>query len=118
MATRTPTITYAPNGHRNAVQVTWSGLLNGDDGAPFEGADFADRTVDIGGTFGAAGSVTFEGANASSYVALTDLQGNAITKTAAGIEKVTETPRFTRPRVTAGDGTTSLTVTLFARRNR
>lgn len=118
MATRTPTINYALNGQRNAALVTWSGLLNGDDGAPFENADFVDRTAEVFGTFGVGGSVTLEGTNVASYVALTDPQGNAITKTAVGIEIVEEAPRFTRPRVTAGDGTTNLTVTLWCRRSR
>lgn len=117
MATKTLTATQ-PGGHRNAVLITWATLANGDDGTPYEGADFADRTVQITGTFGAGGSITFEGSNdGTNYVALTDPQGNAVTKTAAAIETLEETPRYVRPRVTAGDGTTALVVTLFARRS-
>lgn len=113
MAERTATITY----ERGAALVTWTGLLNGDTGAPVFLPDYPDRTVQVTGTFGVGGSVTLQGSNAGvTYAALTDPQGNAITKTAAAIETVTETPKYTQPNVTAGDGTTSLTVTMFCRR--
>lgn len=119
MATRNLVAQYTPNGHRNAVLVTWSGLLNGDQGSPFEGADWADRTAQISGTFGAGGSVTLEGSgDGTNYTALTDPQGNAVAKTAGALEVIEEGPRYVRPRVTAGDGTTNLTVTIWARRAR
>lgn len=120
MATRVPVITYGPNGQKNAVLVVWSGLLNGDDGTPFEHADFGDRTVQFQGTAGAGLSINFEGSNdQTNFVVLTDPQGNAITKTAIStMEIVAENPRGVRPRVTAGDGTTNMTCTLWARRNR
>lgn len=119
MAVRNPTVQGAPNGQLNGVLITWTGLLNGDTGAPYEGADFADRTMQIAGTFGVGGSMTLEGSNDNAnFVALTDPQGNAITKTAAGLEVIEENPRYIRPNVTAGDGTTSLTVTVWARRGR
>lgn len=120
MATRTPAITYGPNGQKNAVLVVWSGMLNGDDGAPFEHADFGDKSIQFQGTAGAGLSVNLEGSNdGTNYAVLTDPQGNAITKTAVGtLEVVSENTRYTRPRVTAGDGTTNLTISLWARRNR
>lgn len=119
MATRNPTVTYAPNGQANMVAINWSGLLNGDAGAPFEGIDWADRTAQISGAFGTGGSITLEGSNdGTNYLALTDPQGNAITKTAAALETIEEGPRYTRPRVTAGDGTTNLTAVIYARRSR
>lgn len=99
--------------------VTWSGLLGAstDTGSPVSFPNSADVTVQVSGTFGATGSVTFEGSvNGTNYLALTDPQGNAITKTAAGIELVTEAPRYYRPNVTAGDGSTDLTVTAIFRR--
>jgi hypothetical protein len=119
MATRTAVITNQPNSNRNAVLVSWSGLLNGDDGSPFEAADFADRTVQITGTLGVGGTITIEGSNdGTNWVALTDPQGNAVTKTALGIETIEEAPRYTRPHVTGGDVNTSLVVTLWCRRPR
>lgn len=96
---------------------TWTGLANGDTGDPVSIVDYADLTATLEGTFSTGGSVTLEGSNdGTNYYALTDPQGNAITKTAAGIESVTETPRYIRPSVTAGDGSTSIEVRLLARR--
>lgn len=121
MATKPVTVTYAPNGAANGALVQWLLLTQTglDDGAPFEGVDFADRTVQFDGTFGVGGSITLEGSNdGTNWFTLTDPQGNAITKTAAGLEVIEEGPRYIRPRVTAGDGTTSLNCRLWARRNR
>lgn len=119
MAVRTPTVTYAPNGQVNIAVVVWTGLLNGDSGSPVELPEFPDKTFQITGTFGAGGSINAEGSNdGTNYSILTDPQGNQITKTAAAMEVAEESPRYTRPNVTAGDGTTSLTVTMVARRPR
>jgi hypothetical protein len=52
------------------------------------------------------------------YFTLTDAQTTAISKTANAIEQIAEVCRFMRPLVTAGDGTTTLTATLYARRGR
>jgi hypothetical protein len=76
MPTRNAVITQFPH----ARLVTWSGLLNTDDGDPFEGAEFADRTAQVFGTFGAAGSVQLEGSNnGTNWNILADPQGNAST---------------------------------------
>ncbi len=93
--------------------ITWTPLLNGDVGDAFELSGAPDKTVTITGTFGSGGSVTLQGSNdGTNWFALTDPQANAITKTAAAMEAVLENPRYIRPNVTAGDGTTSLTVIL------
>lgn len=103
----------------HATLVTWSGLLNGDTGARVNLTDYPDRTVQFAGTFGAGGTVNFEGTNDGvNWLPLTDPQGNALSKTTASLEFVTETPRYVRPSVTGGDGTTDLTVVLFARTPR
>lgn len=76
------------------------------------------RSVQFTGTFGTGGTILLEGSNdGTNYVTLTDPQGNAISKTAAGIEAIEETTVYIRPRVSAGDGTTSLVATLFLGRN-
>jgi hypothetical protein len=118
MAVVTPTITKL-GGDDSVVKVVWANMANGDTGAPFAFVQWADRTVHIAGTFGTGGTAQFKGSNnaGTSYIALTDPQGNAISKTAEGIEAVTEIVELARPEITAGDGTTSLTVTLVARRD-
>lgn len=116
MATRQPVRADISVSGR-AQLITWSGLLNGDDGGPVDWVDFADRCVQVTGTFGAAGSVTLQGSNDGTvWSTLADPQGNALTVTAAKIEQVLELPRYVRPIVTAGDGTTNLVVTLVMRR--
>ncbi len=119
MAVQTFSAQYAPNIQANGILITWNPLANGDSGAPYEGVDFADRCLTIAGTFGAGGSVNIEGSNdGTNYFVLTDPQGNNFTKTAAALETIEENPRFLRPRVTAGDGSTAIVVVLWARRNR
>lgn len=116
MATRTLTATPV---YPNVRLVVWTGLLNGDQGSPWEVGDFADYTIQIVGIFGAGGTIVFEGSNdGTTYFTLNDVQAAAISKTTAALEQVAEAPRYVRPSVTAGDGSTSLTCTLYARRGR
>ena len=97
--------------------ITWTPLANGDDGQRIEMPGSADRSVQIEGTFGAGGNLRIEGSNdGTNYRPLVDPQGNALDITSAKIEQVLEIVRYIRPRVTAGDGTTSLTVTMIVRR--
>jgi len=116
MAVRSSTRTEIRSGLPTAM-IGWTGLLNGDTGEAIELVDYADRTATITGTFGTGGSITMQGSNDNSnWFSLTDPQGNAITKTAAGMEIIVEAPLYIRPSVTAGDGTTSLTVQILCRR--
>lgn len=116
MATRNATVTPL---YSNVRLVTWTGLLNGDDGSPFEAYDFGDQSIQFGGTFGTGGTIVWEGSNDGvTYFTLTDVQTTAISKTAAALEQVTEATRYVRPRVTGGDGSTSLVATLYCRRGR
>jgi hypothetical protein len=118
MATVAPTLTRLQTFGDNATVVAWTPLTTTNaDGGPFAMPGWADRSVQIGGTFGVGGTVVIEGSiDGTNYITLTDPQGNGISKTAAAIEAISELVRFLRPRVTAGDGTTSITVTMIARR--
>jgi hypothetical protein len=101
----------------NSHFVSWTPLLNGDSGAPYGMSGFADRSAQIVGTFGTGGTVLIEGSNdGTNYVTLNDPQGVALSLTAAGLKEIAQIVKFIRPRVSAGDGTTSITVTLLARR--
>lgn len=102
---------------QQVVLYTWAAIPNGNTGAPIKLENFNDLTATIEGTFGTGGSCTLQGSNdGTNYYSLTDPQGNAITKTAAGLESVTELPVYVRPSVTAGDGTTAIDVRIVARR--
>ena len=96
---------------------SWT-LANGETGEAVDFPAFADRSVQVTGTFGSGGNAKIEGSNdGTNYAVLTDPQGNALDITAAKIEAVTEVTRSIRPRISAGDGSTALTITLLVRRN-
>jgi hypothetical protein len=101
--------------------ITWANLghdgATGDDGDPVDFADFADRTVAVTGTFGSGGTVVIEGSlDGEAYFPLTDPQGNNISITSEKLELISEMTYYVRPRVTAGDGDTDLTVKLLVRK--
>lgn len=104
--------------HRDSAHVaTWASLANGDSGEPLEMPGSSDRSAQVTGTFGAGGNCRIEGSNdGTNYAVLTDSSGDALDITAARIAIVMELTRFIRPRITAGDGTTSLTVSLMVKR--
>jgi hypothetical protein len=87
-----------------------------------------DISVHIFGTFGTGGTVLIQGSNevaASPTSAMTlnsaDVDGTApypLSVTAAKLRQVLDAPVKIRPFVSAGDGTTSLTVILKAVRSR
>lgn len=96
---------------------TSAAMANGDTTTPLQITDFADKTVQFDGTFGAGGSVSLEGSNdGTNWFVIKDPSSTAITKTAAGISAVLEHPLQVRGHATAGDGTTAIVMRLMARR--
>jgi hypothetical protein len=116
MATITPT----PVNKGAVIKMTWANMANGDVGSAFPFTEWADRSVQVTGVFGATGNLRWEGSNdgGANYATLTDPQGNALDFTSTKIETITEICELVRPRVTSGDGTTALTVSLIARNAR
>lgn len=118
------------NTKREAITYSCSGLTftSTDTMQPIEVPNYSDKCVQVYGTFGVGGSISFYGSNdvadlalqpdnaASGWCPLVDPQGNAITKTAKGIEQILENPRYITAKVTAGDGTTNLKVFITCRR--
>ncbi len=98
-----------------AKRATWVVMANGDSGDPVSFASLKDKTVQVTGTFGAGGTVLWEGSNdGTNYKTLNDVGGTALSWTAASLKGVLENPLWVRPRVSAGDGTTALVATLTA----
>ncbi len=93
------------------VVATWASLANGDTGNDFSAPDLPDKTVTVSGTFGSGGSVSMQDAGGAN---LTDQNGDAVTFTAAGSKLIAENPEGMHPNVTAGDGTTDLTIKVVA----
>lgn len=116
MATIIPTI---ENRIKGEYIFTWANMANGDVGAPADsGWLSAQRSVTVQGTFGVGGTVIIEEGNtsltpaAADWQVAADPQGGSLTFTVARIEEILEGAAWMRPNVTAGDGTTSLTVRL------
>lgn len=100
----------------SVVSVRYAGLAETDTTPePIEMAEYADRSVQVDGTF-STGTVTIEGSNDKLvWLPLTDPQGNPLSFTAAKIEQLQELTLWVRPRVTAGTGV-SVNVTFLLRR--
>lgn len=120
MSTVSPVVTSLDD---NTVEFFYEQLTTtADRGAPIPESfmDYADRNVQVFGTFGAAGNLRVEGSNddGTTYAVLSDPQGNALNIGAAKVEAITENTLLTRPFVSAGDGTTDLDVSIVCRRSR
>lgn len=88
----------------------------GDDGEPIRYSGAVERTIQIFGSFGGA-SVAIEGTlelTPTTWLPITDVQGNAINANSNKLETITELVRHLRPKVTGGSGTT-VTVLLMMR---
>lgn len=81
---------------------TWAALATSDTGTPVNSSAFADRSVQVNGTFGGS-TVTIEGSNDGvNYTTLTDTAGAALSFTVAGIRQILQITRYIRPLVTGG----------------
>lgn len=92
---------------------TWTGLLTAETGVFADmPVDAATRSVQVSGTFGAAGNVIIEGSNdGTNFFTLNNALGTALgTITTAALNSIDQNCLFIRPRVTGGDGTTLLNV--------
>lgn len=99
---------------------TWTGLANGQAGAPCGYAGSGQRSAQVLGTFGAGGTIVWEGSldGGTTWATLNDLGGTALSHTSAALKGVREDAPLIRPNVTAGDGTTSITAALAIRKNQ
>ena len=99
----------------------WTSLLNGDDGELISIPGAADMSVQVFGTFGTGGTIIVEGTlelldpAPTNFFSLRDGGDNLISFTSADGEMVGPIAAAIRPNVTAGDGTTDLTMILLAR---
>lgn len=107
-------MTKQPSGNTRTLIATWDALANGDDGSPIQFSQYADKSVQVSGIFGSGGNLRLEGSNDGvTWLPLSDPSGNDINISTAKIKMITEATLFVRPRVTAGDGTTNLSVVLL-----
>lgn len=98
----------------------WEGLGNGDTGTPLHLGGWADRSVQVVGTFGSGGKCVMEGSlmlASPTFATLEDAGNVALEVTAAKIDHIQPLTVWIRPNITAGDGTTDLDVYIMVRRN-
>lgn len=109
MAIRTGSTVLGADG---TLDVSWSGLLNGDSGTPVGlPRDYWKTTIQVVGTFGAGGTVLVEGNNDGvTWSTLKDVNNVAISITDNSIFRLEGIPKQVRARVSAGDGTSNLAV--------
>ena len=102
-----------------AHRFTWTGLLNGDSGAPISIPGAADMTVQaIQVVAGVGDTIILEGSleeTPATYFQMRDGGDNLISFTGSDGGAVSPVVTHVRPRVTAGDSTTDFTVILLAR---
>ena len=98
------------------VDVSWSGLLNGDDGDGVAIGRFSDKTVQVTGTPGVGLNVHIEASHdgGTTWGRCHDPQGVLILIIDATPTVVQESPLLIRPLVAAGDGTTNVVVRIGA----
>lgn len=110
-----PTVTGTDSIYQMSHRLrTWTPLTTANpDGNPINYASngMGGVTFQVTGTWGAGGALVIEGSNdGTNFFTLSDQANAALTLSANGLKTVRDTPMFIRPRVTGGDGTTSLTV--------
>lgn len=109
-----------PNGDDSCIRLIFTPMtFSGTDvTSPIPFTQWADRSVQVFGTFGAGGSLRIEGSNdgGTTWATLNDPSSTALDFTTARIEEILEICELVRARVTAGDGTTSLSVAFLLRR--
>ena len=106
-----------------AIWVEWTGLLLNDTGEPYVAPAFGDKSVQaIGLAAGVGSEVTIEGSNnkfgqaSPQWDTLEDQNGTNLVFLNATTEKlkaVVQNVIQIRPNVTAGDGSTSVTVRML-----
>jgi hypothetical protein len=120
MAVRAPSINNDVSKDGALRHITWTGLLNGDSGDWVSVAEWSGKTFHVFGTFGAGGTILIEGSNdinaPSNAAGVSNWQGTALSATAASLLTARDMPLWVRPRVSAGDGTTTLSCLLLAHR--
>jgi hypothetical protein len=95
--------------------IKWTGLQNGDIGAPYKLPHFADRSVQAIGTPGVGGKLQFKGTNgikdatgalldSPQFDVLGDTRGALLEFTVSGtLRQIVEVCHAVRPEVVAGD---------------
>lgn len=116
-----PEIYQAPTDDNvKLIRVVWPNMGDGDIGEPVQLGRYADRSVQVSGTYGTGGKVQFQGSldadpNTAQWdPAVYDTNGLPMEVSDYKIRQVVPLCLWHRP-VVSGDATTNLTVTMFCK---
>jgi hypothetical protein len=107
---------------RQILFIVWKNLANGDTGNPLVIPGFTSQTIQFTGTFGSGGLIVMEGTLDSvsaspTYTPVERSGGGDLNASNEEFDSVRSNVYKLRPRVTSGDGTTSITVRLFMQKS-
>lgn len=116
--TITPVVNRAVGGANSVMTATWTGIGDSDNGsnAAIGMADWADRSLQVAGTFAGA-TVTVQGSNdGANWATLRDTNQNPLTLTSADIRQINELTLYLRLTSGSGGGTANINAVLFGHR--
>lgn len=123
MATITPTTTQFVGNNQlgdtgiDGWQVQWAGVGDTSTCAPVQYPGYADKTIQVEGTFG-GGHVAINGSNdLVNFEPLNDPTGTAISITAKGIKQILEHTIQYQPALSGSTGA-NITITMFFRKTQ
>lgn len=116
----TVSVTHTPSFDGRIARAQWEGFIAADDvGEAVQMGTYADRSVQVLGSFGTSGAITIQGSNdgGTTWATLSDPAGGSLVFTAAGIKAISELVDRIRPIQSAGSGA-DIDVHLFLGGNR
>lgn len=104
------------SGSHKCSVITWTPLTSANAvGEAYQEPGYADRSIQVVGTFDSA-TVVLQGSNdGTNWATLTDGLGNAVSFTATGLKQVYEITRYVRPSTSGGGGSQSVSVYFVSR---
>ena len=110
---------------KGVIQAKWTGLTTTGAGRALDAHAYPDKTVILAGTIGSGTTVVLQGSTATnplvtggSWYTLTDQSDNALSLSTGKVETIAQNPRMIRPRVTAKNANTNVSVTIIAQSTR
>jgi hypothetical protein len=115
MATITPTLLdISSKQDGSVIRAIWTPVTEADTCAPVQFPQYADKSVQVAGTFGSSSTAVQGTIDGTNFAALTDQGGTTIAITAAGIKQVLQNAYQIKP-VTTGGTSQSLTISMIFR---
>lgn len=109
--------------YRKNLTAEWATMLLNHVGLGILASGFPDKSVQVSGTFGGA-VLNIQGSNNSTdgengvWATLLDPFNASLSFSSSGLRQILENTKWVRARVSGGNGTTSITVTLFGSSNK